>query len=118
MKKNQTPEETQRLLHAAGADAQQIINDNVSAVVRQQMLNEQLLTERLPELTMTELQVAKSILMKLQLSEMMKVTGKSKGNITTIRSRIRHKLGANAGEQLYNVLFQRVYGTIPRSMKL
>ena len=118
MEKNQTPEETQRLLHAAGADAQQIINDNVSAVVRQQMLNEQLLTERLPELTMTELQVAKSILMKLQLSEMMKVTGKSKGNITTIRSRIRHKLGANAGEQLYNVLFQRVYGTLPRSMKL
>ena len=118
MEKNQTPEETQRLLHAAGADAQQIINDNVSAVVRQQMLNEQLLTERLPELTMTELQVAKSILMKLQLSEMMKVTGKSKGNITTIRSRIRHKLGVNTGEQLYNVLFQRVYGTLPRSMKL
>ena len=56
--------------------------------------------------------------MKLQLSEMMKVTGKSKGNITTIRSRIRRKLGANAGEQLYNVLFQRVYGTLPRSMKL
>ena len=78
LKKNQTPEETQQLLRAAGADAQHIINENVSAVVRQQIINEQLLAEHLPELTTTELQVAKAILMKLQLSEMITMTGSRK----------------------------------------
>lgn len=118
LKKNQTPEETQQLLRAAGADAQHIINENVSAVVRQQIINEQLLAEHLPELTTTELQVAKAILMKLQLSEMITMTGKSKGNITTIRSRIRRKLKLAPTDQLYNSLFLRVFGTQPRSMKM
>ena len=118
LKKNQTPEETQQLLRAAGADAQHIINENVSAVVRQQIINEQLLAEHLPELTTTELQVAKAILMKLQLSEMITMTGKSKGNITTIRSRIRRKLKLAPTDQLYNLLFLRVFGTQPRSMKM
>ena len=118
LKKNQTPEETQQLLRAAGADAQHIINENVSAVIRQQIINEQLLAEHLPELTTTELQVAKAILMKLQLSEMITMTGKSKGNITTIRSRIRRKLKLAPTDQLYNSLFLRVFGTQPRSMKM
>lgn len=118
LKKNQTPEETQQLLRAAGADAQHIINENVSAVVRQQIINEQLLAEHLPELTTTELQVAKAILMKLQLSEMITMTGKSKGNITTIRSRIRRKLKLAPTDQLYNSLFLRVFGTQPRSTKM
>ena len=118
LKKNQTPEETQQLLRAAGADAQHIINENVSAVVRQQIINEQLLAEHLPELTTTELQVAKAILMKLQLSEIITMTGKSKGNITTIRSRIRRKLKLAPTDQLYNSLFLRVFGTQPRSMKM
>ena len=118
LKKNQTPEETQQLLRAAGADAQHIINENVSAVVRQQIINEQLLAEHLPELTTTELQVAKAILTKLQLSEMITMTGKSKGNITTIRSRIRRKLKLAPTDQLYNSLFLRVFGTQPRSMKM
>ena len=118
LKKNQTPEETQQLLRAAGADAQHIINENVSAVVRQQIINEQLLAEHLPELTTTELQVAKAILMKLQLSEMITMTGKSKGNITTIRSRTRRKLKLAPTDQLYNSLFLRVFGTQPRSMKM
>ncbi|MBF1079028.1 MAG: hypothetical protein HXL36_01530 [Prevotellaceae bacterium] len=118
LKKNQTPEETQQLLRAAGADAQHIINENVSAVVRQQIINEQLLAEHLPELTTTELLVAKAILMKLQLSEMITMTGKSKGNITTIRSRIRRKLKLAPTDQLYNSLFLRVFGTQPRSMKM
>ena len=118
LKKNQTPEETQQLLRATGADAQHIINENVSAVVRQQIINEQLLAEHLPELTTTELQVAKAILMKLQLSEMITMTGKSKGNITTIRSRIRRKLKLAPTDQLYNSLFLRVFGTQPRSMKM
>lgn len=118
LKKNQTPEKTQQLLRAAGADAQHIINENVSAVVRQQIINEQLLAEHLPELTTTELQVAKAILMKLQLSEMITMTGKSKGNITTIRSRIRRKLKLAPTDQLYNSLFLRVFGTQPRSMKM
>lgn len=118
LKKNQTPEETQQLLRAAGADAQHIINENVSAVGRQQIINEQLLAEHLPELTTTELQVAKAILMKLQLSEMITMTGKSKGNITTIRSRIRRKLKLAPTDQLYNSLFLRVFGTQPRSMKM
>ena len=118
LKKNQTPEETQQLLRAAGADAQHIINENVSAVVRQQIINEQLLAEHLPELTTTELQVAKAILMKLQLSEMITMTGKSKGNITTVRSRIRRKLKLAPTDQLYNSLFLRVFGTQPRSMKM
>lgn len=118
LKKNQTLEETQQLLRAAGADAQHIINENVSAVVRQQIINEQLLAEHLPELTTTELQVAKAILMKLQLSEMITMTGKSKGNITTIRSRIRRKLKLAPTDQLYNSLFLRVFGTQPRSMKM
>lgn len=118
LKKNQTPEETQQLLRAAGADAQHIINENVSAVVRQQIINEQLLAEHLPELTTTELQVAKAILMKLQLSEMITMTGKSKGNITTIRSRIRRKLKLAPTDQLYNSLFLRVFGTQPRSIKM
>lgn len=118
LKKNLTPEETQQLLRAAGADAQHIINENVSAVVRQQIINEQLLAEHLPELTTTELQVAKAILMKLQLSEMITMTGKSKGNITTIRSRIRRKLKLAPTDQLYNSLFLRVFGTQPRSMKM
>ena len=118
LKKNQTPEETQQLLRAAGADAQHIINENVSAVVRQQIINEQLLAEHLPELTTTELQVAKAILMKLQLSEMITMTGKSKGNITTIRSRIRRKLKLAPTDQLYNSLFLRVFGTQPRFMKM
>lgn len=118
LKKNQTPEETQQLLRAAGADAQHIINENVSAVVRQQIINEQLLAEHLPELTTTELQVVKAILMKLQLSEMITMTGKSKGNITTIRSRIRRKLKLAPTDQLYNSLFLRVFGTQPRSMKM
>lgn len=118
LKKNQTPEETQQLLRAAGADAQHIINENVSAVVRQQIINEQLLAEHLPELTTTELQVAKAILMKLQLSEMITMTGKSKSNITTIRSRIRRKLKLAPTDQLYNSLFLRVFGTQPRSMKM
>lgn len=118
LKKNLTPEETQQLLRAAGADAQHIINENVSAVGRQQIINEQLLAEHLPELTTTELQVAKAILMKLQLSEMITMTGKSKGNITTIRSRIRRKLKLAPTDQLYNSLFLRVFGTQPRSMKM
>ncbi|MBF1062758.1 MAG: hypothetical protein HXL35_08465 [Prevotellaceae bacterium] len=118
LKKNQTPEETQQLLRATGAGAQHIINENVSAVVRQQIINEQLLAEHLPELTTTELQVAKAILMKLQLSEMITMTGKSKGNITTIRSRIRRKLKLAPTDQLYNSLFLRVFGTQPRSMKM
>lgn len=118
LKKNLTPEETQQLLRAAGADAQHIINENVSAVVRQQIINEQLLAEHLPELTTTELQVAKAILMKLQLSEMITMTGKSKGNITTIRSRIRRKLKLAPTDQLYNSLFLRVFGTQPHSMKM
>lgn len=118
LKKNQTPEETQQLLRAAGADAQHIINENVSALVRQQIINEQLLAEHLPELTTTELLVAKAILMKLQLSEMITMTGKSKGNITTIRSRIRRKLKLAPTDQLYNSLFLRVFGTQPRSMKM
>ena len=118
LKKNQTPEETQQLLRAAGADAQHIINENVSAVVRQQIINEQLLAEHLPELTTTELLVAKAILMKLQLGEMITMTGKSKGNITTIRSRIRRKLKLAPTDQLYNSLFLRVFGTQPRSMKM
>lgn len=118
LKKNQTPEETQQLLRAAGADTQHIINENVSAVVRQQIINEQLLAEHLPELTTTELLVAKAILMKLQLSEMITMTGKSKGNITTIRSRIRRKLKLAPTDQLYNSLFLRVFGTQPRSMKM
>ena len=76
------------------------------------------MAEHLPELTTTELLVAKAILMKLQLSEMITMTGKSKGNITTIRSRIRRKLKLAPTDQLYNSLFLRVFGTQPRSMKM
>lgn len=106
--RNLSEEETQNLLSSLNVESSVTISQNVAYMMRQQEIEYSKMKERMPELTPSELEIARLILQEKKQTEIVKLTGKHKGNITVQRSKIRKKLNLPKDESLYEGLKNRM----------
>lgn len=66
------------------------------------------MSDRLPQLTPTELEVCRLVLKGMSQKEIAVATNKSLSNIGTVRGNIRRKLGLGTNEELRDGLVRRL----------
>lgn len=109
-KKGLSSHETNLLLSSFSPQARKNIIDNIASFMRQQEINIDKISEAIPELTPSEIEIASLVLKEKKLKEICQLLGKSESNITCQRSNIRTKLGLAQGEDLLTALRQRMKG--------
>ena len=77
-------------------------------MMRQQEMDYEKMRMRLPELTPSELEISRLILQEKKLNAIVTLTGKTHGNITVQRSKIRKKLRLPKTVSLYDGLPERM----------
>ncbi|MEG2060244.1 MAG: LuxR C-terminal-related transcriptional regulator [Alistipes sp.] len=103
------PEQTSEFLRTIGGAPAQQIRNNVAYYLRQGAIEFDKLSERLPELTTSELEICALILKDKKLKEISHELGKSPSNITCQRTNIRRKLGLDKQENLSQFLSRRMH---------
>jgi DNA-binding CsgD family transcriptional regulator/glucan phosphoethanolaminetransferase (alkaline phosphatase superfamily) len=106
--KGLSSEQTGSLLNMIGKQAQENIRANVSYYYRQREIDYSNLKNRLPELTPSEIEICDLILKEKKLKDIIRILGKSEGNITSQRTNIRRKLGLSTSENLRETLALRL----------
>jgi DNA-binding CsgD family transcriptional regulator len=106
--RNLSEDETQGLLESLNVESSVTISHNVAYMMRQQEMDYEKMRTRLPELTPSELEIARLILQEKKLNAIVKLTGKTRGNITVQRSKIRKKLRLPKNVSLYDGLRERM----------
>lgn len=101
-------ETTAELLDTMGSEAKRHIRDNVATYIKQTSVEVERLSERLPELSASELEICVLILKEMKLKEVSEELGKSPSNITCQRTNIRTKLGLRKEENLFRFLKKRM----------
>ena len=101
-------DETQGLLESLNVESSVTISHNVAYMMRQQEMDYEKMRMRLPDLTPSELEIARLILQEKKLNAIVKLTGKTRGNITVQRSKIRKKLRLPKNVSLYDGLRERM----------
>lgn len=99
--------ETGNLLDILDEKAQNNIIENVKNYIIYRSLEKIQLSDIFPELTPSEIEICRLIIMNKSLSEVCNILGKSESNITCQRSNIRKKLGLHSTENLKLVLQTR-----------
>lgn len=105
---NLESEKTAQILMSVGKVAEKRILDNVAHYIRQSSIDFDKLHERLPELSASELEICTLILKEKKIKEISELLGKAHSNITCQRTNIRAKLGLQSGDNLLEVLRQRL----------
>lgn len=96
------------LLEAIGEKAKQKIKDNVAYIIEQEQIEYEHLSEILPQMTKSELEICQLILQDRKLSEMAEILNKTASNITCQRTNIRAKLGLHKNDNLRDALLKIV----------
>ncbi len=104
MKKSEIAE----VLELVGERAEKNIRKKVRYLIEQEQIDYSLLTERLPELARSEIEICDLILKGYKLPEMCRELGKTETNICSQRSHIRAKLGLSSRDNLKKVLEARM----------
>jgi DNA-binding CsgD family transcriptional regulator len=101
-------DETRTMLDSIGPHAKENIRDNVARWIRQSQIDYEKLSSRLPELSLSEIEICKLILQDKKLKDICHILKKSESNITCQRANIRSKLGLQKGDNLTEALRLRV----------
>lgn len=106
-KQRHVTEDTYRILDLLG----ERLRENVIHNVREAMVSKELERRRLsgifPELTPSEIEICRLVILGKTLNEVCAILGKTEGNITSQRSNIRRKLGLKPSDNLKKVLQAR-----------
>ena len=76
--------------------------------VRQERMEVEKLARAFPELSRSEIEICRLVLLGKKQGEIMAILGKSKGNITSQRTHIRRKLGITSSDHLFLFLQGRI----------
>lgn len=99
--------ETDRLLSLLGEDAQRNVIKNVREALTARDIDRHPLTDVFPELSPSELEICRLIILGKSLKEACSILNKTESNITCQRTNIRKKLGLKQGENLNLILKER-----------
>lgn len=96
------------LLNSFSEGARQEIIDNVTTLINQRKGRIERLHQALPELSQSELEIASLIVVGKKLKDICLQLKKTESNVTCQRTNIRRKMGLKKGDDLYEVLIQRI----------
>ncbi|MBE5080259.1 LuxR C-terminal-related transcriptional regulator [Phocaeicola dorei] len=96
--------ETNNLLEMLGAEAQNNVIHNVKEAITAKEMEQYHLSEVFPELTPSEIEICRLVILGKTLKEVCEILGKSESNITCQRSNIRKKIGLKPSDNLRQVL--------------
>ncbi|MEG1621837.1 MAG: hypothetical protein RR330_00540 [Alistipes sp.] len=96
------------LLVIVGNKAEQNLRKKMRYFIEQEQIDYNKLTERLPELAHSEIEICTLILKGMKLMEVCRELNKTETNISSQRSHIRTKLGLKKDEDLYQFLRERM----------
>lgn len=99
--------ETDRLLSLLGEDAQRNVIRNVREALTARDIDRHPLADALPELSPSELEICRLVILGRPLKEICTILNKAESNITCQRVNIRKKLGLKQGENLNLILKER-----------
>jgi len=99
--------ETKKLLELLGDEARNNVISNVKEAIVAMEMERKSLTEIFPELSPSEIEICRLVIMDRSLNEVCAALGKSESNITCQRSNIRKKLGLQSSDNLKKVLQER-----------
>jgi transcriptional regulator, luxR family len=99
--------ETKNLLELLGDEARYNVISNVKEAMVAMEMERKSLTEIFPELSPSEIEICRLVIMDRSLNEVCAALGKSESNITCQRSNIRKKLGLQSSDNLKKVLQER-----------
>lgn len=105
--KGLSTEQTGTLLDLIGKKARENIRVNVSYHYRQREIDYAGLRSCLPMLTPSEVEICDLILKEKKMNEILRILGKSRGNVTSQRTNIRRKLGLSPSDNLREALVKR-----------
>lgn len=103
--------ETNNLLGMLGDEARNNVIHNVKEAVTAKKMEQYHLSELLPELTPSEIEICRLVILGKTLKEVCEILGKSESNITCQRSNIRKKIGLKPSDNLRQVLTARLEAT-------
>lgn len=99
---------TVNLMNILGDKAKLNVVSNVKAIMTANDTERKRMSDIFPELTPTQIAIARFIISDKSLSEISNLLNKSESNITTQRSDIRRRLGVVSGENLKEALLKRM----------
>jgi DNA-binding CsgD family transcriptional regulator len=97
-------DEIAMMLDIIGLEAREVIRENVSYYYRQREIDYANLRVRLPMMTPSEIEICNLILEEKKLKDILRILGKTEGNVTSQRANIRRKLGLSPSESLRDAL--------------
>ena len=99
--------ETKNLLELLSDEVRNNVISNVKEAMLAMEMERNSLTEIFPELSPSEIEIYRLVIMGKSLNEVCSILRKSKSNITCQRSNIRKKLGLQSSDNLKKVLQER-----------
>lgn len=106
-KQRHATEDTDRILDLLGERSRENVIHNVREAMVSRELERRGLSGIFPELTPSEIEICRLVILGKTLNEVCAILGKSEGNITSQRSNIRRKLGLKPSDNLKKVLQAR-----------
>lgn len=103
----QEPSETANMLDMLDTEARQNVIDNVKEAVASREMEHANLSQIFPELTPSEIEICRLVILGKGLKEVCRELGKAESNITSQRRHIRIKLGLQPSDNLKKVLQAR-----------
>ena len=99
--------ETKNLLELLSDEDRKNVISNVKEAMLAMEMERNSLTEIFPELSPSEIEIYRLVIMGKSLNEVCSILRKSESNITCQRSNIRKKLGLQSSDNLKKVLQER-----------
>ena len=99
--------ETKNLLELLSDEVRNNVISNVKEAMLAMEMERNSLTEIFPELSPSEIEIYRLVIMGKSLNEVSSILRKSESNITCQRSNIRKKLGLQSSDNLKKVLQER-----------
>ena len=99
--------ETKNLLELLSDEVRNNVISNVKEAMLAMEMERNSLTEIFPELSPSEIEIYRLVIMGKSLNEVCSILRKSESNITCQRSNIRKKLGQQSSDNLKKVLQER-----------
>ena len=99
--------ETKNLLELLSDEVRNNVISNVKEAMLAMEMERNSLTEIFPELSPSEIEIYRLVIMGKSLNEVCSILRKSESNITCQRSNIRKKLGLQSSDNLKKVLQER-----------
>lgn len=98
---------TQNILEQLADESRDNVIRNVKEAINEEEMKKSRMAEIFPELTPSEIEICRLVILEKTLNEVCEILGKTEGNITCQRSNIRRKLGLKPADNLKKVLQAR-----------